>query len=62
MRPRFVVTPAGILAAASFILNIVVISFALHTHPVWFAVLAFSVPLLWFSLAELARDGSREEQ
>lgn len=62
MHQRFVVTPAVILAVASFLLNILVMVFAFHTHPVWFAVLLFSVPLLWFSLREVARDARGEER
>lgn len=61
MRNRFVITPAGILAVASLLLNILVIGFGFNTHPIWFIALAFTVPLLWFSFAEMVRDEQSEK-
>lgn len=57
MRNRLLATPAGILALASVILNIIIIRFGYTTHPVWYIALAFTVPLLWWSLIEFAREG-----
>lgn len=57
---RLLATPAGILAIASMVLNIVVISFGSTTHPVWFISLAFTLPLLWWSLIEFSREGRQE--
>lgn len=58
MRNRFAITPAGILAVASILLNILVIGFAITTHAVWYIPLAFTAPLLWWSLVEVYREGS----
>lgn len=54
---RLLATPAGILAIASIVLNMVVISFGYTTHPIWYITLAFTVPLLWWSLIEFSREG-----
>lgn len=53
---RILATPAGILAVASLILNIVVIWFGYTTIPAWFIALAFTIPLLWWSVIEFARE------
>lgn len=58
MRNRFVITPADILAVASLLLNILVIGFAVTTHSIWYIFLAFTLPLLWWSLMEVSREGS----
>lgn len=60
MLNRILATPAGILAVASIILNIVIVWFGLTTHPIWYIALAFTVPLLWWSLIEFTREGRQE--
>jgi hypothetical protein len=60
MRNRLLATPAGILAVASVVLNIVVTWFGYTTHPIWFIALAFTLPLLWWSLVEFTREGRHE--
>lgn len=57
---RLLATPAGILSIASVLLNIVVIWFGYTTHSIWYFVLAFTVPLLWWALVEVAREGRQE--
>lgn len=60
MRNRLWATPAGILAVASILLNIVIIWFGYTTHPIWYIALGFTVPLLWWSLVEFTREGRQE--
>jgi hypothetical protein len=60
MRNRLWATPAGILAVASILLNIIVIRFGYTTHSFWYIALAFTVPLLWWSLVEFSREGKQQ--
>lgn len=59
---RILATPTSILVVASLLLNILIIGFGYSGDPVWFIALGFTIPLLWASLVEVARESRNEER